>query len=864
MTKEHARLNEEGRSWDKWGPYVSERQWGTVREDYSQDGNAWNYFPHDQARARAYRWGEDGIAGYCDQFGLLNLSLALWNGKDPILKERLFGLTNEEGNHGEDVKELYYYLDALPSHAYLKFLYKYVQGAYPYEDLIQKNEVGQDQREYELLDTGLFDEKRYFDVVVEYVKLSPDETLMRVTVTNRGPDDAPLTVMPQVTARNRWDWQVGRSRAHFNQIDENAAQLCVPGLHDYVLRIHSHVPELLFTENETNTQKIYGTPNRTAYVKDAFHRYIIHNEKDAVNPEKLGSKVGASVNLMIPAGQTVTVNLSLLPHSVPPFTGSFDEVFAMRKLEADEFYNAVQRSTDAALRHVQRQAFAGQIWSKQFYRFDVMQWVEGTALQVVPAGRDRNTKWKHIALNDIFLMPDKWEYPWFAAWDLAFHTISYSLIDPWFAKSQLLLLMQERAVHPNGQLPAYEWAFGDVNPPLHAWAAHRVFAIERRTTGTGDYDFLEKVFQKLLLNFTWWVNRKDDEANNLFEGGFLGLDNIGVFDRNKPMPDGMILEQADGTSWMAAYCLSMLGIAIELTRARPVYEDVACKFLDHFFVIASAANQNGLWDEQDGYYYDWVREKNGRRYPVRVRSVSGLVPLFAIAVFEKDDLRIMPKVLERYRWFQAHRPEMIRDLTSFGTETPVGRHYVSLIPPKRLTRVLSRLLDPGEFLAERGIRSLSAAHREHSVHFAVQGEEHVITYEPGESKTKIFGGNSNWRGPIWFPMNYLIIEALQKYHYALGNDFKINDPTGSSHNLNLWQVAQDISQRLISMFLENENKRPIHRHTVYSDDATWHDLLLFHEYFNPDTGEGLGASHQTGWTALVAKLIDQIEVEPSA
>lgn len=854
-TAEHARLAAPGRPWDKWGPYVSERQWGTVREDYSADGNAWAYFPHDQARSRAYRWGEDGLGGWSDDHGLLNMTVALWNGHDPILKERLFGLTNSEGNHGEDVKELYFYQDALPSHAYARMLYKYPVQAYPYEELVRRNRTGQDKPEYELLDTGVLG--AFFDVQIEYAKQEPEVIVWRVTATLKADQPATLHVIPQFTARNRWSWAMGPS-PRFSLVSPDTVVFDYDQADCYRARVLDEDGEWLFTGNDTNSERLFGVPNQADYVKDGFHEAVVHGNRGAVNPNHVGTKVGWHVEWMLQPGETRSVTLLFsredLAGPVDP-----DEVIARRRAEADEFYAYGHRAGDPELAKIQRQAYAGLIWSKQYYRFDVRRWLKGDPGCSPPPARSRNKFWQHVAFNDVFLMPDKWEYPWFAAWDLAFHTVPYSLIDPHFAKLQIEILLREYSMHPNGQVPAYEWAFSDVNPPVQAWAAHRVFAIERRMGGSGDYAFLARVFHKLMLNFTWWVNRKDQGDMNLFEGGFLGLDNIGAFDRNMALPNGMVLQQADGTSWMAAFCLNMMGIALELTRHDPVYEDLAAKFMDHFFAIAYAANTNGLWHDEDGFYYDWIRRPDGTRFPVRARTIAGLVPLFAIAVLEAGDLERMPKLRQRFEWYKSHRPEMVEGLTSFEQGAMTERHSVRLVPPDRLRRMLAHLLDEQKFLSPYGIRSVSKEYENNPLHLNLDGMTYTLEYNPGESRTTAFGGNSNWRGPIWFPLNFLIVEALQKHHYVLGDMYMIDDPTGSHHNMHLWDVSKELSGRLISLFSVCDGKRRCHTDPVYSQDD-WRDLVLFHEYFHAETGQGLGASHQTGWTALVAKLIDQAAV----
>jgi hypothetical protein len=875
MTAEERRLKEnQDRSayWRRWGPYLSERQWGTVREDYSPHGSAWEFFPHDHARSRAYRWGEDGLAGISDNHQRLCFALALWNERDPILKERLYGLTGNEGNHGEDVKEYYFYLDSTPTHSYMKWLYKYPQAAYPYADLIEKNrQRDRTQREYELLDTGVFEGDRYFDVVVEYAKASADDLLIRITATNRGPDAAPLHVLPTLWFRNTWSWDVGAPRPRLRVAASRAGWHVVEAEHATLGRRWLSVEgaaELLFTENDSNKQRLWGAANPSAYVKDAFNDYVIGNHHDAVNPARVGTKATAHYRLLIGAGDTATVCLRLTDAAPTrdPFGKGFDAMFAQRQHEADEFYARFSPKTisDDA-RGVMRQAFAGLLWSKQFYHLDVKRWIEGDPTEPAPpavrkVGRDH--EWTHLYNEDVISMPDKWEYPWYAAWDLAFHMIPLAMIDPEFAKSQLILFLREWYMHPNGQIPAYEWAFGDVNPPVHAWAVWRVYKIDRRVTGVADRLFLERAFQKLLLNFTWWVNRKDAEGKNVFQGGFLGLDNIGVFDRSAPLPGGGHLEQSDGTSWMAMYCLNMLAIALELSQDNQAYEDVASKFFEHFVYIAKAMNELGegitLWDEQDGFYYDALHMPNDARL-LKVRSMVGLIPLFAVETLEPDVLDRLPGFKRRLQWFIDNRPEFRGHVTTAIGPGGGVRRLLSIVRRPQLVRVLSYMLDREEFLSPHGIRALSRYHRDHPYVLAVDGVEHRVDYEPAESATGIFGGNSNWRGPIWFPVNYLLIESLQKFHHFYGDDLKVECPTGSSRLLNLWDVASELSRGLTHLFLRGrDGRRPIYGSTErFQRDPNWRDLILFHEYFHGDEGAGIGANHQTGWTGLVAKLIEQ-------
>ena len=872
-TAEDRRLKQEfppGEGWKKWGPYLSERQWGTVREDYSPHGNAWEYFPHDHARSRAYRWGEDGIGGVSDRAQNLCLSLALWNGCDPILKERLYGLTNSEGNHGEDVKELYYYLDGTPTHSYLKMLYKYPQGEFPYARLVRENrERGIGQPELELIDLGAFDDNRYFDVVIEYAQNAPEDILMRVTAVNRGPEPATLHLLPQLWFRNTWSFKPGGAKPRLLGVDEMEVLVEHEALGTYRFYVDG-APELLFTENETNVRRLFGLDGPGHY-KDAFHERVVHGDTGAVNPANTGTKAGAWYHLELPAGGSAEIRLRLRREpAAMPFV-DFDRVFAARRTEADEFYDRVQHglaSADARL--VQRQAFGGLIWSKQFFYYDVPEWLNGDPGQPAPpAGRKhaRNSEWQHLNNADVISMPDKWEYPWYAAWDLAFHMIPFSLIDPGFAKRQLILLTREWFMHPNGQMPAYEWAFGDVNPPVHAWAAWRVFQIDRAQNpdqhgGKGDLAFLERVFHKLMLNFTWWVNRKDAEGRNVFQGGFLGLDNIGVFDRSSELPTGGHIDQSDGTSWMAMYSLNLMRIALELAQHNNVYEDIATKFFEHFLHIAEAMTKvgdsdMGLWDDTDKFYYDVLHLPNGNMERLKVRSMVGLIPLFAVETLDPELLDRLPAFKKRMEWFLNYRP----DLASLVSHWEVGgkgrRRLLSLLRGHRMKCLLKRMLDETEFLSDYGIRALSRYHAEHPYVFRVNGSDLSVGYRPAESDTGLFGGNSNWRGPIWFPVNYLIIESLQKFHHYYGDDFQVECPTGSGQFMTIRQVADELSNRLARIFLAGpDGKRPVFgQHPRLQTDPHFRDHVLFYEYFHGDTGRGVGASHQTGWTALVAKLL---------
>jgi Glycosyl hydrolase family 63 C-terminal domain len=869
LSAEHDRLATrfpEKEGWKKWGPYLAERQWGTVREDYSEHGTAWDYFPHDHARSRVYRWGEDGIAGLSDVDQRLCLSLALWNGRDPILKERLFGLTNGEGNHGEDVKELYYYLDATPTHSYLKMLYKYPQGEYPYERLVDESRRrGIGQPEFELIDSGVFDDDRYFDVFVEYAQAQVDDILVRITAFNRGPGAARLDLVPQLFFRNTWNWKRGAARPEIAPMGEATLVARHAELGTYHLYADGG-PTLLFTGNESNNERLWGSPNTTPYVKDAFHRRIIDGEAQAVNPAHTGTKAAAWYRREVPPHGKVEIRLRLTREAcVDPFQ-DFGALLERRRDEADEFYAVIQRGIqDADQRLVQRQALAGMIWSKQFFYFDIPQWLGGDETQPAPPAarvRGRNREWSHLNNADIISMPDKWEYPWYAAWDLAFHTIPLALVDSGFAKEQLLLLTREWYMHPNGQLPAYEWAFGDVNPPVHAWATWRVYQIDRKHSGKGDLEFLERVFHKLMLNFTWWVNRKDAEGNNVFQGGFLGLDNIGVFDRSSALPTGGHIDQSDGTSWMAMYALNLMRIALELAQHNHVYEDIATKFLEHFLHIAEAMSPMGhsgigLWDDEDKFFYDVLHLPHGQTVPLKVRSMVGLIPLFAVETLDPELLDRVPEFKRRLEWYLTYRPELA-SLVSHWNEPGRGqRRLLSLLRGHRMKRLLKRMLDETEFLSPFGIRALSRVHEANPYAFRVDDMELAVRYQPAESDSGLFGGNSNWRGPIWFPVNYLIIESLQKFHHYYGDDFRIECPTGSGMFMTIEQVAEELSRRLTRIFVKDESGvRPVYgHHPRMQRDPHFCDHVLFYEYFHGDNGRGVGASHQTGWTGLVAKLL---------
>ena len=885
MTEEEKRLQEATShriDWKEWGPYLADRAWGTVREDYSPDGSAWDYFPHDHARSKAYRWNEDGLMGISERRQHLCFALALWNGKDAILKERLFGLTGPQGNHGEDVKEYYFYLDSTPTHSYMKALYKYPQAAYPYSDLVEENaRRSRMQPEYELIDTGVFNENRYFDVFVEYAKAEAHDILIQITVTNHGPDAAELDVLPTLWFRNCWNWGEKTARPNLSVLPQdsmshaNDMQIIKVEhvyLGDYYLACQSlnPAPELLFTENDTNNARLYGASNPTPYVKDGINDYVVNGKTEAVNPAQTGTKASARYHLALQPGETHTLRLRLMPGTgeATPLSGSFDSIMDARRREADEFYATIAPpdiSDDAKM--VQRQALAGLMWSKQYYHYDVRTWLDGDPGQPPPPPQrkhGRNADWRHLDNFDVFSMPDTWEYPWYAAWDLAFHCIPLAMIDPAFAKRQLLLLCREWYMHPNGQLPAYEWAFGDVNPPVHAWAALRVYRIERHRTGTGDIAFLERMFHKLIINFTWWINRKDPDGRNVFQGGFLGLDNIGVFDRSAPLPNGERLEQSDGTAWMGMFCLNMLAIALELARQDPVYEDVATKFFEHYMYIAGALNnlaEEGvsLWDEEDQFFYDVLRLPDGHAIPLKVRSLVGLIPLLAVETIEQSDLDRFPGFAERMNWFLNERKDLSELVSYMTVPGQADRRLLALVRAHRMKALLNRALDPNEFLSDFGLRGLSKYHHDHPYVLNVDGQARVADYEPAESTSGVFGGNSNWRGPIWFPVNYLLVEALQRFHYYYGDGLTVECPTGSGTMLTLWQVAEELSRRMTHLFLRREDgTRPVFGDvSTFQNDPAWRDYIPFHEYFHGDTGKGLGASHQTGWTALVAKLIQQ-------
>jgi hypothetical protein len=870
--------------WQRWGPYLSERQWGTVREDYSEHGTAWDYFPHDHARMRAYRWGEDGLAGFADERLGWCFSLALWNGADPILKERLFGLTNEEGNHGEDVKELYFYLDSTPTHSYMRMLYKYPQAAFPYQDLIDENaRRGTQMPEYEILDTGVFDDERYFDVQVEYAKHTPEDMVMRVTVENRAGQHASLDVLPQIWARNTWSWKPTAVKPSLKLVSSQHGEHVVARGNDgnsdeplvvmAVSKEGAHV-EWLFCENDTNVRRLYGMDGAGPF-KDGIGDYVVHGHDDAIRRDA-GTKAAARVHLELPAYGRAVVTFRWRPLSVPSeeLALDIDALFAHRIAEADAFYDALQRDIESAdARLVQRQALAGMLWSKQYYQYDVNRWMQGDPLQPAPpAGRmhGRNADWRHLCNADILSMPDKWEYPWYASWDLAFQAVAFALVDPMFAKKQMLLLVKDRYQHPNGQLPAYEWAFGDANPPVHAWAAWRVYEIDRSITGKADRDFLERIFHKLLLNFSWWVNRKDADGHNIFQGGFLGLDNVGIFDRSSPLPTGGHIDQADGTAWMAAYALDLMRIALELAFANHVFVDIGVKFFEHFLYIAGAVScddgcDTGLWDSVDEFFYDKLKLPDGTSTPLRMRSIVGLIPFFAVRVLEEHVHGGLPGLRDRLVWFLEHRPDLARLVSRWNEPGKGNTLLLSLLRGHRMKALLRRVLDESEFLSKHGVRALSRTHLDEPFVYRYNGCNFSVRYLPAESDTRVFGGNSNWRGPVWMPVNYLLIESLYEFHRYYGDGFLVEYPTGSGTKLTLAQIADELAQRITTLFLlDRDNERPVMgAYPQLQADPRCRNLVLFHEYFHGDNGRGVGASHQTGWTALVALMLQPRMMSPS-
>ena len=899
MKAEEKRLNEhrqKAKNWKQWGCYVSERAWGTVREDYSKDGAAWEYFPFEQARSKAYRWNEDGIAGICDDLQRLCFAVSFWNGYDPILKERFYGVTGNQGNHGEDVKEYYFYLDNTPTHSYMQFLYKYSQAEFPYKHLLDENyKRDKSQPEFELLDTGVFNDNKYFDVFIEYAKADADDICIKITAHNRANESAPLHVLPTIWFRNNWSWFENAPKPHLERAEtgiENISSLIAEQYEIGAYRLCvASAKEILFTENETNYKAIYNGQNTSAFVKDGIDDYVVHDKKDAVNSEQKGTKAAAHYvfNIAPKSSETIYLRLTRIGDaeknplgaevherrnpinqlSEKEFIIECEDVFQKRKSEADEFYDEiipVDLTNDA--KSIMRQSLAGMLWAKQYYRYIIKQWLEGDpAFPAPPKERlnGRNRQWKHLYNADIISMPDKWEYPWYAAWDLAFHCLALSIVDADFAKEQLILMLREWYMHPNGQIPAYEWKFDDVNPPVHAWAALRVFKIEARRTGKPDHDFLERIFHKLLLNFTWWINRKDEEGNNVFEGGFLGLDNIGVFDRSAPLAEGTHVEQSDGTSWMAMYCLNMLAIALELATHDNVYEDVAVKFIEHFIYISDAMNNLGnesteLWNERDGFYYDVLHTRDQRNIPLKVRSMVGLIPLFAVETVEDAWLDKLPEFRERVNWFLENRKDLTDDIECVHVAGQGNRRLLSLVNRDRLRRILQYMLSEAEFLSDYGIRALSRYHKNNPFGIELDGHTFTVGYEPAESTSGMFGGNSNWRGPVWFPVNFLLIESLQKFDFYFGDDFKVEFPTGSGKMLTLWEVSQELSNRLANIFLKNpDGTRPVYGGIEkFQRDEHWRDYILFYEYFHGDNGAGLGANHQTGWTGLIAKLLQQL------
>ena len=868
MTTEQQRLLQ--KDCKKWGPYVSDRQWGTVREDYSATGDAWRATTHAMARSKAYRWGEEGIAGICDDKQILCFAVALWNKKDPIIKERLFGLANGEGNHGEDVKEIYYYLDATPSHSYLKMLYKYPQTAFPYDELLSENKRrSKVEPEFELIDTGIFNEDKYFDVFVEYAKADANDILIKISVFNRGNEDAALNVLPTVWFRNTWSWSGVEMKPQMMSSNNGNVIINHQSLGNYYLYAEGNTP-ILFCDNDTNLKKLYNAENTSQFCKDGINDFIVNGNLHAVNNRANGTKAAANYDVVISANSSTIIKLRLNnSNTSTPFT-DFDSLFETRQKEADEFYSDVQKdmvSDDEKL--VQRQAFAGMIWSKQFYYYDVAKWLKGDPLEPKPPterSSGRNTSWKHLNNADIISMPDKWEYPWYASWDLAFHCIPFALIDPSFAKKQLKLLTREWYMHPNGQLPAYEWNFSDVNPPVHAWSAFRVFKIDEKLNGKADVAFLESVFHKLLLNFTWWVNRKDKEGNNIFEGGFLGLDNIGVFDRNAELPIGGHLEQADGTSWMAMFSLNMLRISLELAQYNPVYQDMATKFFEHFLYIAQAMDNmgddvTGLWDDEDGFFYDVLKMPNNQSKRLKVRTMVGLIPLFAVEVLSHEMLNSMPDFTKRLQWLYKNKPELANLVSRWDIMGKDEKHLLSLLRGHRMKKILQRMLDESEFLSDYGIRAVSKCYDTNPYMVSLYDKKFQVKYTPAESDSDLFGGNSNWRGPVWVPVNFLIIESLQRFHFYYGDDFKIECPTGSGNMLSLNEIADELSKRLSKLFLkdDNGNRAAFGAYDKFNKDPHFNNYILFYEYFHGDSGRGVGASHQTGWTGLVAKLLQPRE-----
>ena len=867
--KERLNSSKENSGWKKWGPYLSERQWSTVREDYSRDGSAWEYLPHDHARSKAYRWGEEGIGGISDKMQYLCFSWAFWNGNDPILKERIFGLTGNEGNHGEDPKEYYYYLDSTPTHSYMRMLYKYPHAAFPYDNLVSENKKrSRKEPEYELIDTGVLNDGKYFDITIEYAKSAEEDILIKATIKNMSAEKANIFLLPTMWFRNIWYSDPALKAHTYLATDKH-----VKTVHPYLAEFHLYcdgAPNLLFCENETNSARLYKLPSKEKYFKDGINDFLVNGKKNTINPDKRGSKVAAKYKLALKGNETQTIRLRLTPDNLENPFSDYDQLFELRKQEGNQFYADLQENNpDEEMQKVQRQALASLLWSKQFYYYDIDEWLDGDKNQPAPAEvrkEGRNHHWRHLENMDIISMPDKWEYPWYAAWDLAFHCIPFARIDPDFSKEQLLLLLSERYMHPNGQIPAYEWAFGDVNPPVHAWAALRVFHIDRRDRGdNGDLDFLERILHKLLLNFTWWVNQKDSGGNNIFEGGFLGLDNIGVFDRSKPLPTGGFLEQADGTAWMAMYALNMLRICLDLAIHRPVYEDMAIKFLEHFLSISAALNNIGedsieMWDEEDGFFYDVLNRTKEDSFRLKIRSMVGIIPIFAVETIKEIVFEKLPKFSQRLDHVLSQKPDLCWHVSRFQEPGAGGRRLLSLLRGFRMKKILQKVLDEEEFLSEYGIRALSKYHLKNPYYFKTPDTILSVAYNPGESDSSLFGGNSNWRGPIWFPLNYLLIESLLKFHLYYGDDFKLEYPTRSGNYLTIKEVAYEIGKRLISIFTKDEKGlRPVYNnHPLLHTNPDFSEHILFHEYFHGDTGGGLGAPHQAGWTALVADMIHKL------
>ncbi len=870
------RLNScvENNGWKQWGPYLSERQWGTVREDYSPDGSAWEYSNHEMSRSKAYRWGEEGLMGICDNKQNICFALSLWNGNDPILKERLFGLTGNQGNHGEDVKELYYYLDSTPTHSYMKALYKYPIDEFPYSILLYENQKrSRKEPEFEIDDTGIFNNDKYFDVFCEYAKADEQDILIKYTIHNRSKEKASLTVLPTIWFRNSWTYETYNKKPKMSVGASNRIDITHEKVGDYHLYCEN-AKDLLFCENETNYKKLYNVENTSQYCKDGINNYIVKKDKKTINPQKVGTKASALYQLEINGEDHVVVKLRLSNYSIEAPFESFDSIFEKRFKEADEFYEQQYKNIPSKdLQNIQRQAYAGMLWGKQYYYYNIKQWTKGDpGLPPPPVQRltGRNSTWKHFSANNIISMPDKWEYPWFAAWDLAFHTIPLCRIDPIFAKRQIEILLREYYMHPNGQIPAYEWNFSDVNPPVHAWAAWRIYQIDQQINeGKGDIAFLEKIFHKLLLNFTWWVNQKDSEGNNIFEGGFLGLDNIGVFDRSQPLPTGGSIEQADGTSWMAMFCLNMLRISVEISLHDPVYQDMASKFLEHFLYIAGSLNEMGkgvsLWDDEDNFYYDLLHMPNGYSFPLKIRSMVGIIPLFAVETIDQDTLDRLPVFKRRVAWILANKPDLAELISRWHEKGRKNTRILSLTRGYRMSNVLKRVLDQSEFLSDYGIRALSKFHEKTPYEFDYDGKKYTVNYTPGESTTALFGGNSNWRGPIWFPLNYLLIESLMKFYTYYGDEFKLEYPTGSGKLFTLKDIADKLGERLIKIFTMEDGKRATNGgNELFNKSEHFKNYVLFHEYFHGDTGKGLGASHQTGWTGLVADLIHECNLIDSA